>query len=152
MTYSEPARTTTRRIPRIRVAGLHVVIAAIAAALGYRLLASSSARAASPIDILGSEHRGAALATGPESPHARGSRDRGPAPTRSTAQKRKRPDRSAPPPLLLTCRGTRSTLGPTMPRRGCPNTAPSTAYARSTVVLHKSLEANRGNSEGKQPL
>ena len=41
MTYSEPARTTTRRIRirRIRVAGLLVVIAAIAAALGYQLLA-----------------------------------------------------------------------------------------------------------------
>jgi D-alanyl-D-alanine carboxypeptidase (penicillin-binding protein 5/6) len=53
--YREPARATTRRIRirRIRVAGLLVVIAAIAA-LGYRLLASSSSTAASPID----EHRG----------------------------------------------------------------------------------------------
>jgi D-alanyl-D-alanine carboxypeptidase len=53
MTYSEPARTTTRRIRirRIRVAGLLVVIAAIAA-LGYQLLASSSSTAASPIDVL----------------------------------------------------------------------------------------------------
>ena len=75
MTYSEPARTTTRRIRirRILVAGLLVVIAAIAAALGYQLLASSSSTAASPIDVLrietvvrsastvvlGSEHRGA---------------------------------------------------------------------------------------------
>jgi hypothetical protein len=59
MTYSEPARTTTRRIPRIPVAGLLVVIAAIAAALGYPLLASSSSTAASPIDVLRSEHRGA---------------------------------------------------------------------------------------------
>ena len=60
MTYSEPARTTTRRIRirRIRVAGLLVVIAAIAAALGYQLLASSSSTAASPIDVLRSEHRG----------------------------------------------------------------------------------------------
>src|SRR5687767_14497662 len=58
MTYSEPARTTTRRIPRILVAGLLVVIAAIAAALGYQLLASSSSTAASPIDVLRSEHRG----------------------------------------------------------------------------------------------
>jgi hypothetical protein len=58
MTYSEPARTTTRRIPRILVAGLLVVIAAIAAALGYQLLASSSS-AASPTDVLRSEHRGA---------------------------------------------------------------------------------------------
>jgi zinc D-Ala-D-Ala carboxypeptidase len=59
MTYSEPARTTTRRIPRIPVAGLLVVIAAITAALGYPLLASSSSTAASPIDVLRSEHRGA---------------------------------------------------------------------------------------------
>src|SRR6266511_2166724 len=59
MTYSEPARTTTRRIPRILVASLLVVIAAIAAALGYQLLASSSSTAASPIDVLRSEHRGA---------------------------------------------------------------------------------------------
>ena len=58
MPYSEPARTTTRRIPRILVAGLLVVIAAIAAVLGYQLLASSSSTAASPTDVLPSEHRG----------------------------------------------------------------------------------------------
>jgi zinc D-Ala-D-Ala carboxypeptidase len=60
MTYSEPARTTTRRIRirRKRLAGLLVVIAAIAAALGYQSLASSSSTAASPIDVLRSEHRG----------------------------------------------------------------------------------------------
>jgi hypothetical protein len=58
MTYSEPARTTTRRIPRIPVAGLLVVIAGVAAALGYQLLASSSSAAASPIDILHSAHVG----------------------------------------------------------------------------------------------
>ena len=58
MTYSEPARTTTRRIPRLLVAGLLVVIAAIAAVLGYQLLASSSSTAASPTDVLRSEHRG----------------------------------------------------------------------------------------------
>jgi hypothetical protein len=58
MSYSEPARTTTRRIPRILVAGLLVVIA-IAAGLGYQLLASSSSTAASPIDVLRGEHRGA---------------------------------------------------------------------------------------------
>ncbi len=40
------------------VAGLLVVIAAIAA-VGYQLLASSSSTAASPIDVLRSEHRGA---------------------------------------------------------------------------------------------
>src|SRR6266542_3167450 len=59
MTYSEPARTTTRRIPKILVADLLVVIAAIAAARGDPLLASSSSTAASPIDVLRSEHRGA---------------------------------------------------------------------------------------------
>jgi zinc D-Ala-D-Ala carboxypeptidase len=57
MTYSEPARTTTRRLPRILVAGLVVAIAAIAAARGYEL-ASSSSTAASAIDVPRSEHRG----------------------------------------------------------------------------------------------
>jgi zinc D-Ala-D-Ala carboxypeptidase len=58
VTYSEPARTTTRRIRirRIRVAGLLVVIAAIAAALGYQS-ASSSSTATSPTDALRGEHR-----------------------------------------------------------------------------------------------
>jgi D-alanyl-D-alanine carboxypeptidase len=59
MTYSKRARTTTRRIPRILVAGLLVVIAAIAAGRGYELLASSSSTAASPTDVLRSQHRGA---------------------------------------------------------------------------------------------
>jgi D-alanyl-D-alanine carboxypeptidase len=59
MTYSERARTTTRRIRRVRLAGLLVVIAAIAAALGYQSLASSSSTAASATDVLRSEHRGA---------------------------------------------------------------------------------------------
>jgi D-alanyl-D-alanine carboxypeptidase (penicillin-binding protein 5/6) len=60
--YREPARATTRRvrIRWVRVAGLLVVIAAIAAALGSRLLESSSSTAASPIDVRRSEHRGAA--------------------------------------------------------------------------------------------
>jgi D-alanyl-D-alanine carboxypeptidase len=60
VTYSEPARTTTRRIRirKIRVAGLLVVIAAVAAALGYQSLASPSSGAASRIDVLRSEHRG----------------------------------------------------------------------------------------------
>jgi D-alanyl-D-alanine carboxypeptidase (penicillin-binding protein 5/6) len=60
VTYREPARTTTRRIPirRIRVAGLLVVVAAITASVGYQLLASSSSTAASPIVVLRSEHRG----------------------------------------------------------------------------------------------
>ena len=61
MTNSEPARTTTRRIRirRIRVAGLLVVLAAIAAALGYQSLVSSSSTAAAPIDVPRSEHHGA---------------------------------------------------------------------------------------------
>jgi zinc D-Ala-D-Ala carboxypeptidase len=59
MTDRKPARTTTRRTPRILVAGLLVVIAAIAAALGYQSLASSSSTAAPPIDVLRSDHRGA---------------------------------------------------------------------------------------------
>ena len=60
MTYSKPARTTTRRIRIrwIRVAGLLVVIAAVAA-LGYQLPASSSSTAASPIEVLRSAGRGA---------------------------------------------------------------------------------------------
>jgi zinc D-Ala-D-Ala carboxypeptidase len=58
MTYSEPARTTTRRTPRILVAGLLVVIAAIGAALVYQLLASSSSTATSSTDVLPSEDRG----------------------------------------------------------------------------------------------
>jgi zinc D-Ala-D-Ala carboxypeptidase len=61
VTYRQPARTTSRRIRtrRIRVAGLLGVIAAIAAALGYQSLASSFSTAASPIDVLRGEHRGA---------------------------------------------------------------------------------------------
>ena len=64
MTYGEPARTTIYRsrnrirIRRIRVAGLLLVIAAIAAALGGQLLASSSSPATSPTDVPRSEHRG----------------------------------------------------------------------------------------------
>src|SRR5215217_1759836 len=60
MTYGHPARTRSRRIRvrRIRVAGLLVVIAAIAASLGSHLLPSSSSTAASPIDAFRSEHRG----------------------------------------------------------------------------------------------
>jgi serine-type D-Ala-D-Ala carboxypeptidase (penicillin-binding protein 5/6) len=60
MTHIEAARTPTRRIRigRIRVAGL-LVIAAIAAAVGYRLLASSSSTPASHVGVLRSDHRGA---------------------------------------------------------------------------------------------
>jgi len=51
MTYSTRARTTTRPIPAIRVAGL-AVVAAIAAALGYQSLPASSSTAASPVDVV----------------------------------------------------------------------------------------------------
>jgi zinc D-Ala-D-Ala carboxypeptidase len=58
--YRQPARATTRRIRirRRRATGLLVVIAAIAAALGYPSLASLSPTAGSPIDALRGEHRG----------------------------------------------------------------------------------------------
>ena len=61
MTYTKRARTTTRRIRirRIRVAGPVVVIAAIASSLGYLLPATSTSTAASSIDVVRSEHRGA---------------------------------------------------------------------------------------------
>jgi D-alanyl-D-alanine carboxypeptidase len=59
MTSSAPARTTTGRVPRVFVAGLLVVIAAIGAFLGYQSLAPSSSTAASPTDFLRSENRGA---------------------------------------------------------------------------------------------
>ncbi len=59
MSHGAPARTTTRRAPRILVAGLLVVIAAIIGALGYQSLAPSSSTAASPIEALRGEHRGA---------------------------------------------------------------------------------------------
>jgi zinc D-Ala-D-Ala carboxypeptidase len=60
MTYSEPERTTTRRIRirRVRVAGLLVLIAAIGAVLGYQSLAPSSSTVASPTDVPRGEHRG----------------------------------------------------------------------------------------------
>ena len=61
MTSGRRARPATRRIRirKIRAAGLLVVIAATAAALGSQLLPSSSSTAASPVDVLRSEHRGA---------------------------------------------------------------------------------------------
>ena len=59
MPYRKRASTRRTRIRKIRVAGLLVVIAATAA-LGYRLLASSSSTTASPIGVLLSERRGAA--------------------------------------------------------------------------------------------
>src|SRR4051794_22120306 len=59
MAYREPARTTARRIRRIRAAGLVVVIVVIAAVRGYQLLASSSSTAASPVDVPRRAQRGA---------------------------------------------------------------------------------------------
>jgi D-alanyl-D-alanine carboxypeptidase len=56
VTYSAPARTISRR-RRIVVAGLLIVIAATVGALGYQSLASSTA--ASRLDVVLSEHRGA---------------------------------------------------------------------------------------------
>jgi zinc D-Ala-D-Ala carboxypeptidase len=53
VTHSKPAR------PRARVAGLLVVIGAIAAALGYQLPASSSSTATPSIDVPRSGHRAA---------------------------------------------------------------------------------------------
>jgi hypothetical protein len=50
MTYSEPARTTARRVPGIFVAGL-IVAAALVATLGYQLLAPSPPTAVPSIDI-----------------------------------------------------------------------------------------------------
>jgi serine-type D-Ala-D-Ala carboxypeptidase (penicillin-binding protein 5/6) len=58
MIHREPARATNRRIRRIRLAGLLVVIAVIAA-LGYQLLASSSLTAASSIGVSRGQHGGA---------------------------------------------------------------------------------------------
>jgi D-alanyl-D-alanine carboxypeptidase len=59
VTHRRPARSTARhiRIRKVRVTGLLVVIAAIAAALGYRSLASSSSTVTSPADVPRSEHR-----------------------------------------------------------------------------------------------
>jgi zinc D-Ala-D-Ala carboxypeptidase len=59
VTYRQPARTTIYRvrIRRTRVAGLLVVIAAIAA-LGYQSLASSSSTATPPLDAPRGEHPG----------------------------------------------------------------------------------------------
>ncbi len=59
MAYGKQARTTYRRtrIRRTRVAGLLVVIAAIAA-VGHQLLASSSSSATSPADVVRRAHLG----------------------------------------------------------------------------------------------
>jgi serine-type D-Ala-D-Ala carboxypeptidase (penicillin-binding protein 5/6) len=59
MSYSELARTTTRRVSGFRVGGLLVVIAAIAAVLGHQLLVPSSSTATPPTDRLPRERHGA---------------------------------------------------------------------------------------------
>ncbi len=59
MTYSEPARTRIRRIPKVLAVGSLVVVATIAAAFGHQVLASSSSTAAAPFGFLRSEHRNA---------------------------------------------------------------------------------------------
>jgi zinc D-Ala-D-Ala carboxypeptidase len=57
MTQSGQAGTTSHRIHGILVLGPLVIVAVIAAALSYELLASSSSTAASPVDVIGREHR-----------------------------------------------------------------------------------------------
>jgi D-alanyl-D-alanine carboxypeptidase (penicillin-binding protein 5/6) len=59
MSYSEPARTAPRRLPRILIAGLLVGIAAIAVVRGFHSMASPSSPAASPTDAVHGEHGGA---------------------------------------------------------------------------------------------
>jgi hypothetical protein len=61
VSYGEPARIAIHRprLRRIRVAGLLVVIAAIAAVLGYRVLASPTSTTAAPVDGLRSDLLGA---------------------------------------------------------------------------------------------
>jgi D-alanyl-D-alanine carboxypeptidase (penicillin-binding protein 5/6) len=61
VTHSKQARATSHsiRIRTIRVAGVLVVILAIAASLAYQLLPSSSSTAASPSDLAPTEHRAA---------------------------------------------------------------------------------------------
>jgi len=56
VSYSDSARTATRRIRRDRLAGLLAVVAAITAVLGHQLLASSSSTT-SPTGIPRSQHR-----------------------------------------------------------------------------------------------
>ena len=60
MTTSTRARTTPRpiRIRKTRVAGLLLVVAAVAAAFGYQLPASSSSTGASPVGVPRSEGHG----------------------------------------------------------------------------------------------
>ena len=136
----------TRRIPRILVAGLLVVIAAIAAALGYQLLTSSSSTVASHIDVPRRDHCGAAaLATGTDSAHAGGPRDRGPAPTRGPARFRQRaePGEPAQPGLLPSLptyvpTGTPAEPGAPAPSPGGADPrAPAPSFAGSGPPPHR---------------
>jgi len=61
----------------------------------------------------------------------------------STDPKRKLHVGSALRPRRLTCRGTRSTLGPSVRRPGCPSTAPTTGCARSTATSHGTSSCDR---------
>jgi hypothetical protein len=91
MTYRQPAPTTTRRIPRLVVAGLLAFSATIGAALGYRLQAASSEAAASPIDAPRSERPGVAP-PGPDRSRQPPERPPGP-PAPGGAAPRDRPQR-----------------------------------------------------------
>src|SRR5438552_3048358 len=61
MSIGTPARTTTHRAPRILVAGLLVLIAAIIGALGYQSFVPSSSTAASPIESDGAVPAGTTI-------------------------------------------------------------------------------------------
>src|SRR4051794_22261588 len=63
--------------------------------------------------------------------------------SRSTAPRRRPADGWPPPTRLRTCRATRSTSGPPMPRRGCPRTAPRTGCAGSTATSHGTTSCAR---------
>ena len=78
MTYCEPARTTRSWIPKTLIAGLLVLIAAIAAALGPQSPASMASTAASPVEGVWSEPRGAPSSPAGAPAEGRGSEQRGP--------------------------------------------------------------------------
>jgi D-alanyl-D-alanine carboxypeptidase len=65
MTSSQPPRTTTRLIPRILVAGLLVVTAAIPAAIAFQVPASASPAAASPTSPSTASHLSSPRAASP---------------------------------------------------------------------------------------
>jgi D-alanyl-D-alanine carboxypeptidase len=136
MNDSQPARTPTPRIPRILVAGLLVVSAATGATLGYQLQASPSSAAASPIDVVRSEHRGAAQATVPDSPHAGDLRDRALALVRRLDRFRQPPGRPpidaapGPPPGAAAPGGAEPR---SRPQRGAPGAVDGVISDGTTV-------------------